>query len=64
MSEDPEGLRGEIERLKARLADAEITIAKIGFCEPSPTDAQMRYAAKYDVDLGAIEHKTVKPRTK
>lgn len=51
------GLIAKLEALQSRLDDAETTISKIGFCSPTPDEAQRKYEAKYKVNFRDIEHR-------
>jgi hypothetical protein len=53
-------MMAKMRELEGRLADAETTVSKIGFCDPAPHEARRRYERKYNVDLSEIEHKVVR----
>jgi hypothetical protein len=53
----------KIQQLEGRLVDAETTVSKIGFCDPTPHEARRRYEGKYNTDLSDVEYKVVHKNT-
>lgn len=56
-----EQMEAQVATLEARLRDAEITVAKIGFCDPAPHMARERYERKHG-SVTALESERVEGR--